>query len=284
MQTLKMLLTLCVFFVPIWAQNPAPSQQSPPPAQMCKDSWAQGDEYWHNPKKVEFTEALPSGFGKKVKLNEPSVAAMYTTTATPQAFEGYFNGELRRWLYAKEQDRANNKCGYASFPVGMARLGNLVIVISSQNDPAVGWPDAPHLTKMFNPIDTKTMNVFSGEWNSTGQYRSLSSWTDSTADKYSTGGKYSVAIKVGSGCSILFYQIAGDGADRLLESKAREWSRDVTNPTGCPISAARIDNTLVVALPDASVAKVDDDIKQLPPGFVTYTRFAYPTPKDPSAK
>lgn len=254
--------------------------QSTSPTQMCKDSWLRGDQYWHDPKKIEFTEALPNSPGKKVKLNVPSVGTYYPTTATAAEFDVYYSKELRDWLYAREQDRANNKCGYPSFPVGMARIGDLVIVISAQNDPAVGWPDAPDLEKMFKPINTQIMKVFSGNWGSTGEYKSLSSQTD-----YSAGVKYSTGIELAAGCSILFYQLeaAGnfDGFDKSVALKVKEWSQTATDPASSAIAAARIENTLVVVVPDAKVEQVDADIRQLSPKFVTSAnqeRFAYPRP------
>jgi hypothetical protein len=155
--------------------------------------------------------------------------SIYITHADKTSFDKYYAEELSPWLRYREEERAAKEHVGNIPPMAMERFGDSVAVLSSATYEATGWPNAPSLKNIFQPIENENLQVFCGNWDS-----------GKTDTESYPEPQFSLRVEVDEGQCVVFYQ-----RDACIEAGAFD-ACFTNNLPEAAVSCARIGDVVVV--------------------------------------
>jgi hypothetical protein len=239
-----------------------------------------GVNHWSGPASAQhgrITVTQPNFLTTRVTLNGPIYAGVYLTKRNHHCrceFENYYRAELYEYLKRREQELAERNGGLG-LPVFLARIGEPLICLSFQDDPAATWPNLSSLTENFVPITE--MKQFCGDWSMEYGYDPNSSPEWSTSDSSTLQSTtpdatddstydYSIGVKVDAPCTMSFYKFSADKTSAIDEDVQRivdNWPGSKEQGAGPGLGAARIADVLFFVTSETEAKLLDTVVEDI---------------------
>lgn len=239
-------------------------------------------------KETEITR--PNMLATRMNVYADSTLACYGSLTNASTFRQYYNEQLHAYLTMVEQKLVEKSGMHGRYPVTMARIGELVVMLSANVLAAAGWvnPSPPNLTEVFQPLTE--VKQFCGEWK-VGGYSSNSAPPQDSATPYEDDDsnppapQYGRAVQMEGPCNLTFYQFKKEQTaafDQAFQQIIDNWPDVARQQKGPSIGAARVADVLYVTTNAEDTKILDEEIDDvLSPFLNPVVVELYPYPRKP---
>lgn len=223
-------------------------------------------------REIEITQ--PDELATRSRQRVPSVLTVYLSLWDATKFDKYYYDQLYGYIKDQEQSLAEEQDKHGSFPVSLAKIGNLLTLRSPLVEAAGGWfiyaPDkVPRVEEVFTPLTD--VKQFSGEWTLEYGYTanvavpSYGVPPNVGSSPNPPAPTYGATIELETPCDITFYQLKTASTanfDKAAERVVREWPNVEEQGIVSSLGAARIADVFFVVTDAADTERFDAEVER----------------------